>query len=181
MEFLREYLPRCASDVLEALEIQPLHNDPVLLDTLAGWHHQECERQGLQSQWALRRTRLLGHLTPQAIPATFVARVAGAPVGCVSLVNYAYPAETAVDPDAPVWLCNLYVTPACRRQGVASALMSTCVTYVRDCGYKELWLSAREHTDFYRMRGWQVMRNTRLGGAQVNVMCLPLGGESSRA
>lgn len=96
------------------------------------------------------------------------------PIGCVSLVNYTYKAEVdASQPNClehPVWLSNLYVEPNYRDRGVGQQLINACADYARKHGIKELWLSASDYTQYYLKRGWCVIRQTKLGGAKVNIM-----------
>ena len=156
---------------MSSLLIKPLETLPEHIAIIAAWHHQECERQGLRSTLALRRQRLQLHVQHNAIPKTLVAVLAGEPVGCVSLVRYSFSGgETAL----PVWLSNLFVLEALRRQGIGEALINAAISYVKQLAFTELWLSAADYTDFYHRRGWTVTRQARLGGRDVNIMRLAI-------
>lgn len=183
-----------------ALKIKLLQQAPEYFAQVAAWHHQECERQGLESSLAVRQQRLLLHVQHNVIPKTIIAIQNHILVGCVSLVNYTYRADASVliprnfsavrnsSPSlgltpkssptnhlAPVWLSNLFVLDEQRQQGFGNVLIEAAKKYALDFGAKELWLSASEFTDYYQKRGWEIIRKTRLGGRSVNVMHMDLG------
>lgn len=154
-----------------------LQHRPEHFAQVASWHHQECERQGLQSSLAIRQQRLLAHVQQHRLPKTIVAVRAGQLLGCVSLVRYGYRSRESHPSSAndhPVWLSNLYVPERNRQRGLGNLLIEAVKKYARELGLEELWLSAAEYTDYYRKRGWQVVRRTRLGGRSVNVMRITL-------
>lgn len=150
-----------------------LESKPEFFAHVAQWHHQECERQGLKSTLALRQQRLVLHMRDSLIPKTLIALRGDQLVGCVSLVDYTYRSSERmpkVTSASPVWLSNLFVQEAHRYQGVGNSLIETAKTYARKLGLEELWLSATDYTDYYQSRGWEIVRRTKLGGRQVNVM-----------
>lgn len=159
------------------INIHTLQDVPAHFAQVATWHHQECERQGLRSTLATRQQRLLLHVQNDEIPKTIVLTQGGDLVGCVSLVNYTYRADSSVlipANSAPVWLSNLFVVEDKRKQGFGNLLIEAAKKYVCDLGAKELWLSAAEYTEYYQKRSWEIVRRTRLGGRQVNVMKVQL-------
>lgn len=160
------------------IKIQLLQSAPDCFAQVAAWHHQECERQGLQSSFAIRQQRLLMHVREDRIPKTLIVFLDGQVIGCVSLVNYTYRAESSQlvsKNSAPVWLSNLFVVEEKRRKGFGNLLIEAAKKYALEIGVNELWLSAAEYTDYYQKRGWTISRHTRLGGRQVNVMQIYLG------
>ncbi len=171
-------------------KVQLLQHLPEHFAQVAAWHHQECERQGLQSTLAIRQQRLLLHVQHNAIPKTIIALQGKTPVGCVSLVNYSYRTDSSVliparsvssANGAPMWLSNLYVVNEKRQQGLGNLLIEAAKKYAQDFGANELWLSAAEFTDYYQKRGWEIVRKTRLGGRQVNVMRIALAEQFDTA
>jgi N-acetylglutamate synthase-like GNAT family acetyltransferase len=165
------------------IKIKLLQQAPEHFAQVAAWHHQECERQGLESSLATRQQRLLRHVQHTAIPKTIIALQGKQLVGCVSLVNYTYRADNsvlipirplAIAEGSPIWLSNLFVPEEKRQQGLGNLLIEAAKKYTVDFGAKELWLSAAEFTDYYQKRGWEIIRKTRLGGRQVNVMRIVL-------
>ena len=159
------------------IKFQLLQHLPEHFAQVAAWHHQECERQGLQSTLAIRQQRLLLHVQHTTIPKTIIALQGKTPVGCVSVVNYSYRTDRSVLIPASsdnLWLSNLYVMDEKRQQGLGNLLIEAVKKYSHDAGAHELWLSAAEFTEYYQKRGWQVVRKTRLGGRQVNVMRISL-------
>lgn len=155
------------------INITLLQDAPNHFAQVASWHHQECERQGLQSTLATRLQRLLLHVQNDEIPKTLILTQGKHLIGCVSLVNYTYRVDSSVlipANSAPVWLSNLFVVENKRKQGFGNLLIDAAKKYVCDLGAKELWLSAAEYTEYYQKRNWEIVRLTRLGGRQVNVM-----------
>ncbi len=164
------------------IKIRLLQQAPEHFAQVAAWHHQECERQGLQSTLAIRQQRLLLHVQQNALPKTIIALDGVQLVGCVSLVNYSYRTDSSVlipANSAAVWLSNLYVSPENRQQGFGNVLIEAAKKYAHDIGANELWLSAAEFTDYYQKRAWEIVRKTRLGGRQVNVMRIALSGQAN--
>ncbi|MES2824144.1 MAG: GNAT family N-acetyltransferase [Pseudomonadota bacterium] len=155
------------------INITLLQDAPTHFAQVASWHHQECERQGLQSTLATRQQRLLLHVQNNEIPKTLILTQGKHLIGCVSLVNYTYRVDSSVlipVNSAPMWLSNLFVVENKRKQGFGNLLIDAAKKYVSDLGAEELWLSAAEHTEYYQKRNWEIVRLTRLGGRQVNVM-----------
>ncbi len=154
------------------IKITPLKNSPEYFSQVALWHHQECERQGLKSTLELRRERLIKHIQSESIPKTFIATINNELVGCVSLVNYAYGRDSvrAKITETPLWLSNLFVQSQYRNRGIGNQLIEKAKVYAQELKLAELWLTATEFTDYYKKRGWEIARKTRLGGRQVNVM-----------
>ncbi|MEN0039108.1 MAG: GNAT family N-acetyltransferase [Cellvibrio sp.] len=156
-----------------APDIFVLEKKPEFFAQVAQWHHQECERQGLKSSIALRQQRLVLHVQENPIPKTLIALRGKQLVGCASLVNYTYRSSERmpkVASPSPVWLTNLFVLEEFRNQGFGNSLIDAAKNYAQDLGLEELWLSATDYTDYYQKRGWEIVRRTRLGGRQVNVM-----------
>lgn len=161
------------STLVLAPDIFVLEQKPEFFAQVAHWHHQECERQGLKSSLSLRQQRLVLHVQQNPIPKTLIALRGKQLLGCVSLVNYTYRSSERmpkVASDSPVWLSNLFVLEQYRQQGIGTALIDAAKNYAQDLGLTELWLSATDYTDYYQKRAWEIVRRTRLGGRQVNVM-----------
>ncbi|MDF3012439.1 MAG: family N-acetyltransferase [Cellvibrio sp.] len=164
-------LPR--STLVLVPDIFVLEQKPEFFAQVAQWHHQECERQGLKSSLALRQQRLVLHVQQNTIPKTLIALRGNQLVGCTSLVNYTYRSSERmpkVASESPVWLSNLFVLENLRQQGIGNLLIDAAKNYALGLGLEELWLSATDYTDYYQKRGWEIVRRTRLGGRQVNVM-----------
>jgi len=168
-----------SSSIIIAPDILFLEQKPEFFAQVAQWHHQECERQGLKSSIALRQQRLVLHVQRSAIPKTLIALHNKQVIGCVSLVNYTYRSSERmpkVASPSPVWLSNLFVMENLRHQGVGNALINAAKKYAQNLDLDELWLSATDYTDYYQKRGWEIVRRTKLGGRQVNVMRVGLAG-----
>jgi len=161
------------STITPATDIFVLEQKPEFFAQVAHWHHQECERQGLKSSIALRQQRLVLHVQESSIPKTLIALRGNQVVGCASLVNYTYRSSERmpkVASPSPVWLSNLFVLEEFRQQGIANTLIDAAKNYAQGLDLEELWLSATDYTHYYQKRGWEIVRRTKLGGRQVNVM-----------
>ena len=164
------------------IKIQLLQTAPSHFAKVASWHHEECERQGLQSTLAVRQQRLLLHVQEKPLPKTIILSQGRQLIGCVSLVNYTYRTDSSVlipKNSEPVWLSNLFVVEENRHNGFGNLLIEAAKKYALECGAEELWLSAAEYTEYYQKRGWEISRRTRLGGRQVNVMQIHLQPEAA--
>lgn len=146
--------------------IQPLSRHPVALEQLALWHHRECLRQGLESSLERRRDYLARHLGPQPLPYTLVAVEGAELIGCVSLVCY----SSATSPEPRVWLSNLYVVEACRRQGLGQKLLESALGHARQLQLPQLWLFTDRQIGYYQKRGWRPEGKARIGKGEVQIM-----------
>lgn len=153
--------------------IADLVEHPEWLEPITEWQYAEWLR--LSDAAALSQTELSkalherqllmrAHLTGDFIPKTFVAHADGLPVGSVSLVRY------ATDPEAKVWLTNLYVQPAWRYQGLGAAMLARGEAAARHLEVRELWLCSFDTADYYLKYGWHWERTAELRGLPVEVL-----------
>jgi predicted N-acetyltransferase YhbS len=153
--------------------IANLAEHPQWLGPIVEWQHAEWLRlsdAAALSQAELskalheRQAYMQTHLTSAAIPTTLVAYAEGQPVGSVSLVRY------ATDPDAKLWLTNLYVQPSWRYQGIGSALLTHGEAVARELEEQDLWLYSHDAADYYLKSGWRWEKTTELRGCRVEVL-----------
>lgn len=159
-----------------AVLITNLRERPDALDQVALWHHRECLQQGLASELPQRLKKLNDHITNgHPIPQTWLALSAGQVCGCVSIVSY-HLRKSDQDrvTEEPLWLSNLYVAPEYRGHGVGAQLVRFAEDIARQLGRNELWLIARERTQYYLALGWQEVRQAKIAKQSVNVMRRPL-------
>jgi predicted N-acetyltransferase YhbS len=153
--------------------IADLVEHPEWLDSVVEWQHAEWLRlsdAAALSQAELskalheRQLHLRAHLTRDPIPRTFVAHADGQAVGSVSLVRY------ASDPDAKLWVTNLYVQPSWRYQGIGSALLAHGEAAARELEAQDLWLYSHDAADYYLKSGWRWEKTAELRGCRVEVL-----------
>jgi len=153
--------------------IADLVDHPDWLEAIADWQHAEWLRLSdaatlSQNQLAKslqeRQLHMRTHLTRDPLPKTFVAHADAQPVGSVSLVRY------SSDPDAKLWLTNLFVQTSGRYQGIGAALLARGEAAARDLGVIDLWLYSYDSADYYRKRGWRWEKTAQLRGCPVEVL-----------
>ncbi len=127
--------------------------------TLLGlWHHAEFHGRDVAT-----RARDYTAQTRDKIPCTLVASVDEWVVGSVALVEDDTEGQFS-DVIRTPWLASLFVHPAMRRRGVASALIGAAESMAQRNGVETLWL----HTPWgylarglYAQLGWVVVEELR--------------------
>jgi GNAT superfamily N-acetyltransferase len=82
---------------------------------------------------------------------TFVLREKAVPVGCAGFRHR----DLASRPDLSPWLTAVYVVPAYRRRGYASALVQHVEAFAKAQGVATLWLYTLHSATLYARLGWQ--------------------------
>lgn len=117
--------------------------------------------------WSLPETEaFLRRATGPAAPCAFVAESDGAPIGTAMLDTD----DLGARPDLGPWLASVWVEPAWRGRGVATALVSQVETAARALGYSRLWLFTPDAAGFYAARGWQLAGSDAWLGRPVVLM-----------
>ncbi|MDZ7924892.1 MAG: GNAT family N-acetyltransferase [Marinagarivorans sp.] len=140
-----------------------MRQQPQVMDSLVLWLHGEWLARGPRDEqssaraYTARYQQMQQHLGGSAIPTTFVALAHNSPVGCISLTRL----QAANKHFARgLWMTNLYVVPAAREQGVASALLAGAEQQALHLNEAVLYLFTDSAADFYRRRGWQQCLNS---------------------
>ena len=134
-----------------------------MFDSLIVWLHGEWLAQGLRDEqssvraYATRYQQMQQYLGESAIPTTLVAIAHNLPVGCISLTRLQAANKQFT---RGLWMTNLYVVPAAREQGVASALLASAEQQALGLNETTLYLFTTSAADFYRRRGWQQCLNS---------------------
>ncbi len=68
------------------------------------------------------------------------------------------------------WLASMFVAPAARGCGVATALVDHLLAAARDAGHDEVYLFTSGQDDFWSARGWQVIAYVESAGHPAAVM-----------
>ncbi len=68
------------------------------------------------------------------------------------------------------WLASMFVAPAARGCGVATALVDHLLAAARDAGHDEVYLFTSGQDDFWSARGWQVIAHVESAGHPAAVM-----------
>lgn len=100
------------------------------------------------------------------IPSVFVARANGRPIGTASL--------TADDmrhrPELGPWLASVFVLPAWRGRGIASAMVNRVEAEAREASLARLYLYTPDQQALYARLGWQTMESLSYLGEVVTLM-----------
>lgn len=135
----------------------------------------------INETWADSHTHSLAETTAwlrdtadAASEAVFLARAAGAPVGCALLVanDLPWPAE-----DGP-WLSSLLVEPAWRRAGIAGRLIGAVARRAAMLDHPALYLYCRPGalSRYYAARGFTPVAPTTIEGRAYRIMKHALAG-----
>lgn len=171
---------------MKPIVISNLREYPHWLAIVSEWLHKEwMSRYGHElSQSSIdidRRARmesLRKHLEANEIPISLVAHDGEKPVGVVSLVRY----QSEQIPSPAIWLTNLFVVPMFRQHGIGQSLLLNIQDYAKRVERSskvipfnsKLHLFTHDLTDYYRERGWEVVRPSVLHGLKGDIMAFNL-------
>ena len=144
---------------------------PEWIATVGRWHWEEWghhDPAGSLESWTeglLARTRRDG------VPATFIASAGCVPVGSAVLVEH----DMETRKDLRPWLAGVFVLPAWRGRGVASALCRHAANAARGFGERRLHLYTNGAEALYESLGWEAFGQESYEGRTVTLMALDLG------
>lgn len=150
---------------------------PTFVETVARWQWGEWGHLDPTDSLAARITSLSAQTDPNRIPTTYVALDGDAPLGSVSLVEYDMSTHHELSP----WLASVYVTPAARGRGVASALVRHAIGQAAALGVTRLYLYTPDARGLYEKLGWQVIETEHFEGHPVTIMAIDPADESAPA
>jgi predicted N-acetyltransferase YhbS len=153
------------------VRIEPLADHEDAIPTIARWHHDQWGRKSPTRSVESAAARLRGHLRRDATPLTMVALAGGEVVGSAALV-----CQDMKDarPELSPWLADVFVDPARRRRGVASALVVALVGKARALGVQRLHLYTPDQEELYARFGFVVRERIDYRGERVALMALDL-------
>ena len=148
-----------------------------LIETVARWQFDAWGQLEPGDSLAARIADLSRQASqPNRIPSTFVALDGDEPLGCASVVEQdgevvrASPRQRDLTP----WLASVYVRPAARGRGVATALVRHVMAQVAALGIARLYLFTDGAQGLYERLGWQVLGTDRFEGLDVTIMAIDL-------
>jgi GNAT superfamily N-acetyltransferase len=149
------------------VQIDYYANRQHFLPVLAGWHHDEWGRfspgSTLEARIARYRTYGVGR-----IPCGFVAFDGDTPTGSANLVRHDLETRMDLSP----WLAAVYVVPAYRRRGIATALCARVVAEAAALEVDTLYLFTPDRESFYAKRGWRRLGRADYRGAGIVIMSI---------
>jgi GNAT superfamily N-acetyltransferase len=166
------------------LRIESIAARPDLIATVARWQFDEWGHLEPGDSLAAR----LADLGSQAahagrIPHTFVALEGADPLGSASVVQQdgeivrASPRQRHLTP----WLASVYVRPAARGRGVATALVRHVMAHAASLGVARLYLFTDGAQGLYERIGWHVLGTDSYGGLSMTIMAVDLVADDADA
>jgi predicted N-acetyltransferase YhbS len=149
-----------------AFRIEHLADCPEHLARVAAWQHTEFGYLNPSISLEQREERLRASLSAAGLPLTLVAvSDDGDPVGAATLLP-----RTITHPHLTPWLSTVVVPPACRGQGIASALSLRIALEAARLGFPMVYLFTPHNASLYRRAGWETIEMAELNGAPVTIM-----------
>jgi GNAT superfamily N-acetyltransferase len=116
------------------MRIEPLADEARFVPLVSRWHFEEWAGSHPGAKLAAWTAGLARRCERDRIPTTFVAMVDSQPVGSASLVLCDMDTRCDLSP----WLGSVYVLPAFRQCGIATALVRHALARARKFGVERL-------------------------------------------
>ena len=148
------------------MRVVPLVERPTLAEQVSVWGFDEWGHLNPGQTLEERRARVQGKMNVDRVPIAFVALDDDAGiVGTASLIFD----DLEGDPRNP-WLASVYVPPAHRQRGIASALVSAVEAAALRIGYDRLYLFTTSAAALYERLGWTALEQRDYRGEHIQVM-----------
>jgi len=138
------------------------------VETVARWQWGEWGDLDPADSLGARIESLRDQTNPDRIPITYLALDDGDAVGGASLVEE----DMSAHPELSPWLASVYVVPAARGRGVASALVGRVVAQAATMGVAQLYLYTPDAQGLYAKLGWRVIATEHFEGHLVTIMAI---------
>jgi GNAT superfamily N-acetyltransferase len=158
------------------VRIENIADHPALVETVARWQWGEWGHLDPDDSLAARIASLRDQM-PDRIPTTSIALEGGEPLGTASLVMHDMDTHRELSP----WLASVYVAPAARGRGVASALVRRVVGQAAAMGVMRLYLFTESARGLYEKLGWQMIAEEHFQGHLVTIMAIDPADENAPA
>jgi GNAT superfamily N-acetyltransferase len=154
-----------------AMRIGSIADHLDLIETIARWHWGEwgyLDPNGSPEKWA---TNLEEWTSRDHIPTLYVALRDDELLGSVSLNEHDMNTRRELSP----WVSGVYVKPAARGQGVASALVRHAVRQAAEMGIARLYLYTDTARGLYEKLAWHMIDEDHYEGHHVTIMAIDTG------
>jgi len=148
-----------------------------LIDTIARWHWEQWGHAAPGSSvemWAEHLRRCTNH---DRLPTTYIALDGTELCGTVLLVNHDMSTHRELSP----WVAGVFVAPAHRRKGIASALVRHAVQQAVLMGIARLYLYTESARKLYEKLGWRAIADDHYEGQPVTIMALDIADTAGHA
>lgn len=156
------------------MQIESLAGHHHLAPLLGAWHYSEWGRLYPSTVWnaGIATAEFDAMASSASADRTWVAFDSGARqaedvLGSVSLVASD---DLAGYEHLTPWLASMFVVPAARGRGVATALVEQLLAAACDIGYDEVYLFTSGQDDFWSGQGWTAIVDVETSGNQATVM-----------
>lgn len=150
------------------MQIVDLSEHPEHIPLLATWHQAEWGHLNPGSTAHARAERLRLHGAQPGIPVTFIAIEDNVLLGSASLVAN----DLTTHPHLSPFLASVYVAPAYRRHGIASALVRHAVLAAEQFGITTAYLITPDQQRLYARLGWTEVEQVRYRGELLTLMAV---------
>jgi GNAT superfamily N-acetyltransferase len=147
------------------MQLEYLADQVSHLPLLAKWHHAQFGYLNPANTVERYVERLTASLQKSELPMTFVALRDDTLFGSASLV-----AQTITHPHLSPWLSSVYVDPAYRGRGIASALIGTVERAAAGMGFEKIYLFTPASEKLYAALGWELMEYSQYRDLKIAIM-----------
>ena len=148
------------------MRIDYLADHPDWMHTVAAWHHEAFGHLAPGKTLQDRLLTLQTTLQREALPLCLVAHSGdGSLWGCASVFR-----RTLTHDHLGPWLSAVYVAPAHRGRGIASALAERATAECARLGFPELFLFTPHNESLYQRLGWLAFDHTLIHDTPAVVM-----------
>ncbi|MFN8511752.1 MAG: GNAT family N-acetyltransferase [Thermomicrobiales bacterium] len=152
------------------MQIASLADHLDLIDTIAHWHWEQWGHTDPADSLASRMAHLRRCTNRDRIPAAFVALDETELCGTALLVTD----DMTTHPELSPWLASVFVAPAHRGKGIASALVRHAVQQAAAMGVARLYLFTETARELYEKLGWRAIAEDHYEGQPVTIMAIDL-------
>jgi GNAT superfamily N-acetyltransferase len=148
------------------VRILPLRDRPGALTEIGAWQFAEWGHLYPEDTLESWTRGLQAQLGGQGIPTVLLAEdETGRPLGTASLIAH------DIDGDLRTpWLASVFVAPAARGRGIASALVSAVERLATKLGVERLYLFTTKQERLYAGLGWEKLERCDYRGEMIQVM-----------
>ena len=159
------------------MQIAYLADHPQHIPTVAHWQYEEWGHLNPGDSVQGRIERLSQHTGRPGLPTTLIALAHDTVLGSAGLVVN----DLRTHPDLTPFLASVYVAPAHRRRGVATALVQQAKVAIQQLGLPVLYLITPDQQPLYARLGWQAQGDVEYRGEVVTLMVVTLAPTSTMA
>jgi GNAT superfamily N-acetyltransferase len=159
------------------MQIAYLADHPHHIPTVAAWQYEEWGHLNPGDSLQGRIERLGQHLGRPGIPTTLIAVDNNIVMGCAGLVIN----DLRSHPDLTPFMASVFVAPAYRGRGIATALAAQMKVVAQELGFPLLYLITPDQQKLYARIGWVAQRDLEYRGEVVTLMAVTLAPVTASA